>query len=73
MLGPIPQLVHNKYVANPVLLEISYKLDANRVKANPRFSCSDPMQVHGVDSIPNFVFQNYLLIFLKGGLLLRIN
>jgi hypothetical protein len=40
MIGPIAQLVHNKYVANSVLLEISYELAINRVIANPIFSCS---------------------------------
>jgi hypothetical protein len=41
MLGPIWQLIHNKSVANSVLLEISYKLATKRVIANPRFSCSE--------------------------------
>jgi hypothetical protein len=40
MLGPIPQLIHNKSVANSVLLAICYELATIKVVANPRFSCS---------------------------------
>jgi hypothetical protein len=40
MLGPIPQLIHNKFVANSVLLAICYELATIGVVANPRFSCS---------------------------------
>jgi hypothetical protein len=40
MLGPIRQLIHNKSVANSILLAISYELATDCVIANPRFSCS---------------------------------
>jgi hypothetical protein len=45
MLGPIWQLIHNKFVANSVLLAISYELATNSVVAKPIFSCSVPFSL----------------------------
>jgi hypothetical protein len=65
MLRPIRELIHNKFVANSVLLAISYELASKLGVANPGFSCSD-VQISGNVSLDMLLSMSFKIIKSNG-------